>query len=215
MVLQSATVAKEKGLQDTSSATWAVQDAQILSWILGSMEPQILLHLRPYKTAKEIWQYFRSVYYQDNSACNFQLELDISHLSQGLLSIQDYYSQFMSLWADYSEIILVDVSTAAHAALQTAHLNRKCSQFLMKLWPEYEAVRSSLLNRSPLPSSEVCFGELCEEQRLATQTNLQDAGSPLVSMAYAAHGKPRTRDFSMAQCYSCKQFGCIAPSMSQ
>lgn len=41
-------------------------------------------------------------------------------------------------------------------------------QFFMKLRPEYEAVRSNLMNHDPFPSLDVCFGELLhEEQHLA------------------------------------------------
>ncbi|KAF8409806.1 hypothetical protein HHK36_005885 [Tetracentron sinense] len=33
-------------------AQWTVKDARVMSWILGSVDPQIFLNLRPYKTAK-------------------------------------------------------------------------------------------------------------------------------------------------------------------
>lgn len=59
----------------------------------------------------------------------------------------------------------------------------------MKLRPKFENARAGLINRPPIPSLEVCLGELLrEEQRLASQLGLaQDASSyEMVNMAYVA-----------------------------
>ena len=62
----------------------------------------------------------------------------------------------------------------------------------MKLRPEYESVRSALLNRSPVPSLDVCFGELlCEERHLSSQAILEQShGSygPAI-VAFSAQGR--------------------------
>ena len=34
---------------------WEVKDAQIMTGLLGSVDPQYILNLRPYKTAKGMW----------------------------------------------------------------------------------------------------------------------------------------------------------------
>ena len=47
---------------------WEVKDAQIMSWILGSVEPSILLNLMPYKTSREMWEYLKKIYNQSNTA---------------------------------------------------------------------------------------------------------------------------------------------------
>ena len=40
---------------------WEVKDAQIMYWILGSVEPSILLNLKPYKTSREMWEYLKNL----------------------------------------------------------------------------------------------------------------------------------------------------------
>ncbi|KAL9444096.1 hypothetical protein AB3S75_017303 [Citrus x aurantiifolia] len=82
----------------------------------------------------------------------------------------------------------------------------------MKLRPEYEAARSNLMNRDPSPSLDVCFKELLhEEQRLATQTILQQNKMHDNAIAYAtAHGKSKGRDMRQVQCFSCKEYEHIA-----
>ncbi|RVW45191.1 Acyltransferase-like protein, chloroplastic [Vitis vinifera] len=45
----------------------------VMTWILSSVEPHLVLNLRPYKTAAAMWNYLHTVYNQDNFARHFQL----------------------------------------------------------------------------------------------------------------------------------------------
>ena len=155
---------------------WATKDAQIMTWLLGSVDPQYILNLRPYKTAKGMWDYLRQVYQQDNSARRFHLEHELSQFNQGTMSIQDYYSHFIRLWTDSTESIYSSLPDASIAVVQTIHSTSQRDQFLMKLRSEFEQVRSNMMRRVPPPSIDSCLGELLrEEQRLTTQVALQQA----------------------------------------
>jgi len=88
----------------------------------------------------------------------------------------------------------------------------------MKLCPKFEVVYVALLNRNPLPSLEVCVGELLrEEQRLLTQAalSLDSVVSKAIIVAYIAQDKSKGRDTRQVKCYSCKQFGYIACHCTQ
>ncbi|KAJ9702783.1 hypothetical protein PVL29_004492 [Vitis rotundifolia] len=164
-----------------SSPSWAMLDARIMSWLLGSVEPHIVTHLRPHRSTQSMWAYLKKVYHQDNDARRFQLEHVIVMFQHGSLSIQDYYSAFLTLWHEYADLVTAD--------------------FLMKLRPEYESVRSSLLNRSPVPSFDICFGELLrEEQRLSTQA--------ILKQSHGRRGPPMHSQ--NLQCFCCKEYGHIA-----
>jgi len=76
---------------------WEVKDAQIMSWILRSMEHSMLLNLKPYKSSREMWDYLKKVYNQSNTTRRFQLELELGQLSRGSMSIQEFYSSFVNL----------------------------------------------------------------------------------------------------------------------
>ncbi|KAJ8755302.1 hypothetical protein K2173_019100 [Erythroxylum novogranatense] len=69
-------------------AEWEAHDARVKSWLVQTMEPAIAVNLRPYKTAKGMWDYLKKVYDQKNSARRFQLEYDISNYTQGNLSFE-------------------------------------------------------------------------------------------------------------------------------
>ena len=150
--------------EPTKLAQWQVKDARVMTWILASIDQLIVFNLRPYKIAKDMWEYLKKVYNQDNIARRLQLEYDIANYSQGNLSIQDYFSGFQNLWAEFVDIVYAKVPAESPSVVQEVHEQSKRDQFLMKLHPEFEAIRSNLMNHDPSPSLDACFGELlCEE----------------------------------------------------
>ncbi|KAA8525327.1 hypothetical protein F0562_007182 [Nyssa sinensis] len=192
---------------------WEIHDARVMTWILSSVEPHLVLNLRPYKTAVSMWNYLNTVYNQDNSAKRFQLEYEMANFTQGSLSIEEYFSGFQTLWADYCDIVYAKVPTAALSAVQEVHATSKRDQFLMKLRLDFEIARSNLMNRHPVPSLDACLSELLrEEQRIVTQAAMEHRAnvSAPVSVAYAAQGRNKGRDMRAVQCFSCKAFGHIA-----
>ena len=139
-----------------------------------------------------MWAYLKKVYHQDNDARRFQLEPAISMFQHGSLSIQDYYSAFLTLWHEYVDLVRADVPIVVLSTIQTIHATTWRDRFLMKLHLEYESVHSSLLNKSHIPSLDICFGELLhEEQRLSTQAILEQShgSSRTTTVAYAAQGR--------------------------
>ncbi|RVW12494.1 Retrovirus-related Pol polyprotein from transposon TNT 1-94 [Vitis vinifera] len=164
-----------------SSSSWAVLDARIMSWLLGSVKPHIVTHLRPHRSAQSMWAYLKKAYHQDNDAHRFQLEHRMF-----LLPLSQLFRLFTRL--------------------------PRRDQFLMKLRPEYESIRSSLLNRSPVPSLAICFGELLrEEQRLSTQAILEQShgSSGTATVAYATQGRGPPMHSKNLQCFCCKEYGHI------
>jgi hypothetical protein len=78
-------------------AKWRVKDARVVSRILESVDPLIVLNLRPYKTTKTMWEYLLKMYHQDNNARRFQLEYEIASYTQGNLSILEHFSGFQNV----------------------------------------------------------------------------------------------------------------------
>ncbi|WVZ12533.1 hypothetical protein V8G54_017063 [Vigna mungo] len=106
----------------------------------------------------------------------------IVKIMQDSLSISDFYSQFMNLWVEYTDIVYANLSS--------------------------EGIRSNLMHIDPVPSLDACLNELLrEEQRLLTQSIIEDQRLSTVPVAYVAQGKSRRHDMSIIQCFSCKRFG--------
>ncbi|KAJ0081991.1 hypothetical protein Patl1_11439 [Pistacia atlantica] len=119
-----------------------------MTWILSSVKPHLVLNLKPYKTAAAMWNYLNTVYKQDNSARRFQLEYEMANFTQGSLSIEEYFSDFQTLWADYSDIVYANVPAVALSTVQAVH-----------------ATRSNLMNRHLVPSLDACLSELLRRNK--------------------------------------------------
>ena len=108
------------------------------------------------------------------------------------------------LWTEFVDIVYAKVPAESLSVVQEVHEQSKRDQFLMKLRPEFEAIRSNLMNCAP-SSLDACFGEvLREEEHLATQTTLQQNNKTAYltdnAVAYAAHGRGKVRNMQPVQC---------------
>ena len=99
--------APNKTTHKEAHAKWEAKDAQVMAWIKGSVDPNIVLNLRPFATVAKMWEYLEIIYSQNNSARRFQLEHEISVYQQESLSISEFYSLFMNLWAVYIGIVIM------------------------------------------------------------------------------------------------------------
>lgn len=57
----------EKTTEKTALDAWETKDAQIITWILNTIDPQMINNVRPFSTAQEMWNYLERIYNQDNS----------------------------------------------------------------------------------------------------------------------------------------------------
>jgi hypothetical protein len=114
-------------------SSWEGRDAKIASWLLSFDEPHMVNNLRGFTTIKQMWDYLRQIFYQDNSTRKFQLELDIGNYCQGNHSIEQFYSNFLNLWSDYFGLVHSKVPKNALVALQAVHSKSQQDQFFMKL----------------------------------------------------------------------------------
>ena len=72
-----------------------------------------------------MWNYLKKIYNQSNTARRFQLELKLGQLSQGSMSIQEFYSSFENLWAEYTDIVYASVPPEGFIAIQSVHETSK------------------------------------------------------------------------------------------
>lgn len=118
---------------------WTVNNAHVVSWILGSVDTSIGIPMRGLNTARAMWDYLAKVYQQSNLARKFQIEHDISVYEQGEKRVQEYYAGFMDLWAEYEFVNTGNMTTACCIkSLKALYDERQVMQFLMKLRPDYE-----------------------------------------------------------------------------
>lgn len=73
---------------------WVTKYAQIITWILNTIELQIINNLHSFSTVQEIRNYLKCIYNQDNATKHFQLDLEIANYKQCTLYVREYYFSF-------------------------------------------------------------------------------------------------------------------------
>ncbi|CAL1362537.1 unnamed protein product [Linum trigynum] len=195
---------------------WNQRDARVRHWLLGSVDPSTCLSLRPFATAHQMMQRLKATYSTVNVARQFELQTALARLEQGDLSITEYFNSAQELWTEHDIIQATirpqAVTTDALAERQQTRL----FQFLMRLRPEYEAVRTTLLNQAELQFDGMLGVLVREETRLRTQAQLDvrpGAGEAVFSAsqstAYAADRLQFQRRTPIAEleCHHCHERG--------
>ena len=93
---------------------------------------------------------------------------------------------------EFTDIACAFVTGDNLTGLQKFHKINQRDQFLMKLRPEFDTIRSNLMSRQPTPSLETSLNEvLREEQRQVTQTHLtKQTSNGALEVAYVVRWKP-------------------------
>jgi len=63
---------------------------------------------------------------------------------QGNLSFEQYYSGFLNMWSEYSNIVNAKVSKMALQTTKAVHEESKHDQFLMKIGPKFKTTQAGL-----------------------------------------------------------------------
>ncbi|GFY86486.1 hypothetical protein Acr_05g0001250 [Actinidia rufa] len=132
----------------------------ILGWMFNSMEDRVYHMFMYHDTVHGLWTALKQMYaHARNESRIFELYRDISHASQpalGLLVV-DYFGYLQTRWEELAQYEpLSDFSS--DGAVESKRLDRRHTyQFLMGLKPEFEALRTQILNTSPLPSLYEAF----------------------------------------------------------
>ncbi|CAN0913224.1 Retrovirus-related Pol polyprotein from transposon RE1 [Linum grandiflorum] len=202
-----------------SKDDWMVGNAQLKSWILATVDPATALSLRRFTSAYDMWKHIRDTYSQTNSARQFELENEIALFNQGDRDIGSYYQEFLTLWTEYDMLTALLVKEAPTDAVMKERDRSRLMQFLMKLRPEFESIRASLLHRN-VTSLDTALGELVrEEMRLQSQARLDtqqlpNAGSASVFAVNKSSGhRPQFQrgNTSHLTCHFCNEVGHIQP----
>lgn len=77
---------------------WQRNNAMVLSWLLNSLTENIRNSVLYFETASELWKDLEERFGRSNKARLFQVQKDVSCLSQGDMDIAGYYTKAKQLW---------------------------------------------------------------------------------------------------------------------
>ena len=107
-----------------------------------------------------MWAHLKKVYHQTNKVRKFQLDSEIAKFSQGNKSVQAYFNGFLTLWIERDAMIIHTVPSGFLFEALKLQEETHISQFLMNLRPEFESIRSALMNREVSANLDTCFQEV-------------------------------------------------------
>jgi len=151
---------------------WELCNSMVISWFLHSVTKDIAASIIYTPTAAQIWADLSQRFCFDHGTKIYQLQKEMSNLSQGNLSVSAYFTKCKQLWDEY--VVLVS-PCACHSTGSTTKLikRQQLMQFLMGLNDDYQVLRSTILMLKPLPSaSEASSMILQEEQQKEIRTVL-------------------------------------------
>ncbi|GFZ18609.1 hypothetical protein Acr_27g0003480 [Actinidia rufa] len=172
---------------------WVSDNCIILGWMFNSMEDRVYHMFMYHDTVHGLWTALTQMYaHARNESRIFELYREISHASQTSfgLSIADYFGYLQTRWEELAQYEPLS-DFPSDGAVESKCLDRRHTyQFLMGLKSEFEALRTQILNTSPLPSLYEAFAIVDGDElrrRLLPSPSLPES-SPIVpdQRAFAA-----------------------------
>ena len=128
----------------------------MVTWILNSVDLQIILSLQSYSKAFDMWPHLQKICHQTNKAKKYYIDNELAKYNHEDQSIQEYYNGFLSLWHEKDTMMLDTVSTALWPEALKLQEESSIKQFSMNLRPEFESVWAALMNRESSPDLDMC-----------------------------------------------------------
>lgn len=149
---------------------WLRCNNMITSWILNSVSEDIRNSIVYMESAHAIWLDLEVRYAQSNAPKLFSLRKEISHLTQGSLSISAYFTRFRTIHDEIENLTVKTKCTCngctcgANAKLHTADQSVQLTQFLMGLDDTFTAIRGQILLMKPVPTLSQTYAILLQEE---------------------------------------------------
>ncbi|XP_057981077.1 uncharacterized protein LOC131166494 [Malania oleifera] len=151
--------------------SWSRCNTTVLSWLTNSLSMELKASVMYINKSKDLWFDLKDRLSQGNTPRLFELEKEISHLSQGSLSISSYFTKFKTLWDEFvSHQPFTVCSCACICGSKASQLDVQHKEhvfrFLMGLNDSYSNLIGQILLIEPFPSlSKVCSLVIQEEKR--------------------------------------------------
>ncbi|GFY97530.1 hypothetical protein Acr_12g0000710 [Actinidia rufa] len=153
---------------DPKFLQWEIDNCTILGWLFNSMEPWIYHVFMYHDMVPLLWSSLTKMYaHAHNEARIFELYREIHQASQASLSfsVADYFAYLQSRWEELAQYEPLSEFTT-EGGIAARRLDRQHTyQFLMGLKPEFEALRTQIVNTTPMPSIFEAFAMLDGDER--------------------------------------------------
>ena len=142
---------------------WLRADSMVISWILNSISKDIVDAFLYTNTVKELWDELGERFGECNGPLIYQIQREIASISQGTMSVSQYYTKLKKAWDELNHLMHVPNCSRRPCtcgnvkAVASILSNNQLMQFLMGLNESFDGIRSQILLLDLLPSvNKVC-----------------------------------------------------------
>ena len=154
---------------------WESCNNMVLSWMINSMHVDVSSSIMYCETTREMWIELQNLFSQGNGPKIYNLQKEISHISQNQMLVSEYYTKFKRLWDQLLNFEpLPECSCGAMKLQSTSHNKAYVMRFLIGLNEKYETLRSQILTYDPFPSMSKVYSLVPQEE---SHKNLGHGGS--------------------------------------
>lgn len=147
-------------------SVWEAENSMIMSWILGSMIPEVGNTFMLYQTAAKIWKATKEMYSKrDNISELYELETQLRDFKQGDQSVSQFFSSISQIWQQIDTLEVYQWTCNTDMQLfKTIRDTKRIFGFLSGLNNEFDGVRSRILGTKPLPAVNTVFSKIRQEE---------------------------------------------------
>ncbi|XP_016460909.1 uncharacterized protein LOC107784312 [Nicotiana tabacum] len=146
---------------------WSCVNDMVISWILNALSNYIADSVIYSKTAKDLWESLEQRFGRSNGAKLYHLQKELLGLAQGNCDIAGYFTKIKRLWdeLDALNVIICCSCVCERKAKLTKSLeDQRLIQFLMGLNDTYAQARGNILMMNHLPSMDVAYSLLLQDE---------------------------------------------------
>jgi len=115
--------------------------------------------------AHKVWCDLKERFDKINGAQVFQLHREIHSLTQGTMSVTDYYTTLKGLWNEFDSIMPCPGCSCAESVKFKEHFEyQRLLDFLMGLNESYSAARGQILMQTPTPTLNKAFSLIVDHE---------------------------------------------------
>ncbi|KAL2241352.1 UNVERIFIED_CONTAM: Retrovirus-related Pol polyprotein from transposon RE1 [Sesamum indicum] len=152
---------------------WRRVDLTVTSWLWNSISKDIVESFMYVTSSRELWLELQGRYGRSNGPMIYQIQREISSISQLDLSLTAYITKLKKYW---NELLVLAppprctcgcCTCGVNKAIEERNDHMQLMQFLMGLHEVFDSERSQVLMQDPLPTMERVFSMLftVEKQR--------------------------------------------------
>lgn len=171
---------------------WWTNNALVLSWIKLTITELVRSNLSHLEIASDYWEHIRRRYSVNNGQRVQRIKAELATCRQHGLSIEAYYGKLMQLWTALAEHrITKNCGCAIGVNLEKESEEDRLHEFLKGLDESlYGSVKSNLLSRYPLPSLDVAYSALLQDEDSKHTTRVLDGKVETMAHAVRTNHQP-------------------------